>query len=727
MSAQSGSGVEEFNPRTLDVVAPGDAVWGLCSTNTAQFFFCGDPNNGSSPGISTGASTSSAASEVAGVAALVLQAYAKTHGGAMPAPSLVERIIDSTATDLGAPADEQGAGLVNALKAVKLAESVNGASPRGAALLADQTGLNATVNAGQSHTFSIGVTNEGSSRQTVTPTVSGNPTTVSTSAGTVTLSSSSPTSVGPAGEADSFETRTFKVPSGADYLNGDITWNDQVTGGVANEELFDPQGRLAAVSSTSGNQSGFVRVEVSKPAAGTWTAVIWTPASAKYFGPVQFSYATEDFRTAGSVWPGSRTLAPGQSGTFRVTVTAGQPGDESFSLHLGTGSSTDGSIPIVLRALVPVSSGGGSFAGALTGGADSGDPDGGGPSTGTAGGGQELTYQFYVPPGEPSLNVGIKLRDSDYAIDGTLVSPSDQGLDLQSATNNANSPGGTMQFFRRTPVPGLWTVSLVMMGAVDGAHLSEPFTGTVSFTAPSVKASGLPDSPGTVLRAGQPATATISIANTGNIAKDYFADPRLNKQAAVSLLGTDTVGGTSFTQANLAVPLPVPGNANPHFLVPTDTTKLVTTALGTLPLVMDVNSDDNDPEYLAVSSGNNAVSAFTSPEAAPGQEWIGIDPQGPFSAPVSGTANVTMVATTNAFDSAISSSTGDAWALSFNAQAAYTPLTLAPGQSGTITITVTPNAAKGTVVRGFIAVDTFNQATSSGDEIINIPYTYTVG
>jgi hypothetical protein len=728
MSAQSGSGVEEFNPRTLDVVAPGDAAWGLCSTDTTRFFRCTDHDNGSSPGISTVASTFSAASEVAGVAALVMQAYAKTHGGAMPAPGLVERIIDSTATDLGAPADEQGAGLVNARKAVQLAESVNGASPRGSTLLVDKTGLNATINAGQSHTFSIGVTNEGSTAKTVTPTVSGNPTTVSSDTGTVVLSSSSPTSAGPAGETDSFETHKFTVPAWTGYLNGDIAWNDRATGGVANEELFDPHGRLAAFSSTAGNQSGFVRVEVRQPAAGTWTAVIWTPGNAKYFGPVRFSYATEAFHTAGSVSPGSRTLAPGQSGTFRVTVTAGQPGDESFSLHLGTGSSTDGAIPVVLRALVPISSSGnGSFAGTLTGGAKSGAPGGGGPSTGTAGGGQELSYQFYVPPGEPSLNVGIQLRDSDYVLDGVIIAPFDQGLDLQSTANNANSPGATMQFFRRTPVPGLWTVSVVMLAALDGAHLSEPFTGTVSFTAPSVKASGLPDSPGTVLPAGQQATATISVANTGSIAKDYFADPRLSTLAAVSLLGTDTVGGTSFTQASLTVPQPVPGNANPHFLVPTDTTKLVTTAQGTLPLSMDVNSDDNDPEELAFSSGDNAVAAFTTTEASPGQEWIGIDPEGPFSAPVSGTANVSMVATTNAFDSAVTSSTGDAWALSFNDQAAYTPLTLAPGQSGTITITITPNAPKGTVVSGFIAVDTFNKATSSGDEIINIPYTYRVG
>jgi len=131
MSAQSGSGVEEFNPRTLDVVAPGDAVWGLCGTDTTRFFFCTDPDNGSSPGISTGPSTSSAASEVrrrcrAGHAG-VCQDARRT----MPAAGLVERIIDSTATDLGAPADEQGAGLVNALKAVRLAESVNRRQPAG--------------------------------------------------------------------------------------------------------------------------------------------------------------------------------------------------------------------------------------------------------------------------------------------------------------------------------------------------------------------------------------------------------------------------------------------------------------------------------------------------------------------------------------------------------------------------------------------------------------------
>ena len=89
--------------------------------------------------------------------------------------------------------------------------------------------------------------------------------------------------------------------------------------------------------------------------------------------------------------------------------------------------------------------------------------------------------------------------------------------------------------------------------------------------------------------------------------------------------------------------------------------------------------------------------------------------------------NLAAVANTNPFDSAVTSSTGDVWAQSVNASAPYSPLTLGPGQTGTITLTITPNAPKGTVVHGFIGVDTFNLATFSGDELINIPYSYKVG
>jgi subtilisin family serine protease len=706
ITALSSGGITEFNRHTVDVVAPGDRGWSLCSSNTAEFHGCADIDHGSNPPpIWAAGGTSASAPETSGTAALVIEAYANTHNGSLPSPALVERIIVSTATDLGAPADHQGAGLVNTLKAVQLAESINSGSPQGSALLVNKTSLNATVNAGQTATFSVGVTNEGTGSQAITPTVSGRPTTFSNDTGTVTLSASSPVYIDGEGRIDHYAIHNFSVPAGAGNLNGNITWNDQTIGGVAFETLFDPFGNVAAYSLIGTNHSGFGHVEVHNPIPGTWTAVIFTVSNAPYFGPVQFSYSTEQFHPAGTVSPSSLTLAPGQSGTFQVTVTAGQAGDQALKLHLGTGSATDGSIPIVLRALVPITASGGSFSGTLTGGGNSFNA------------GQEFTYQFNVPSGKPSLNLGAQLADSNYGLEGFLIDPNGEPQDAQTTANDNLAPGPTMQFFHRSPAPGRWTLVLVVALPVDGAHLSEPFTGSISFTAPSVSSSGIPNLLFTVLPAGKPVTATITVTNTGNISKDFFADPRLNGKVPQQLLGSDVNN----------VPLPLSLNAQPNWLVPTNTNLLAVAAQGTVPITMDVSWAFGDPEVLGVSFGNDSVAALAAPEVAPGFFFALPEATGPFATGTTGTVNLAAVANTNPFDSAVTATSGDAWAQSVNASAPYTPLTLAPGQTGTITLTFTPNAPKGTVVRGFIGVDTLNLATASGDELVNIPYTYTVG
>jgi hypothetical protein len=150
-------------------------------------------------------------------------------------------------------------------------------------------------------------------------------------------------------------------------------------------------------------------------------------------------------------------------------------------------------------------------------------------------------------------------------------------------------------------------------------------------------------------------------------------------------------------------------------------------AQGTVPVTMDSQWVFGDPDFLGVSFGNNSAAALVAPEVAPGF-FFGIpEATGPFTAPTTGTVNLAAVANTNPFDPAVSADSGDIWAATVNPNATYTPLHLAPGQSGTITLTITPNAASGTVVRGFIGVDTFSLATDAGDELVNIPYSYTVG
>jgi hypothetical protein len=54
-------------------------------------------------------------------------------------------------------------------------------------------------------------------------------------------------------------------------------------------------------------------------------------------------------------------------------------------------------------------------------------------------------------------------------------------------------------------------------------------------------------------------------------------------------------------------------------------------------------------------------------------------------------------------------------------------LILAPGESGTITVTLTPDAsAVGSTVSGYLYVDTYNSNSGTGDEVVRVPYSYTI-
>jgi hypothetical protein len=118
MTTLSSGGTTPQND-VVDLVAPGYLALAVAGINQQP-----------APALPTEAfgGTSQSAPFVSGAAADVIQAYRDTHGGASPTPAQVKQILTGTATDIGAPADQQGAGLLNIDAAVKAARQMPGTS-----------------------------------------------------------------------------------------------------------------------------------------------------------------------------------------------------------------------------------------------------------------------------------------------------------------------------------------------------------------------------------------------------------------------------------------------------------------------------------------------------------------------------------------------------------------------------------------------------------------------
>jgi hypothetical protein len=94
ISSFSSGGFSQHNARTVEVVAPGDSGWALCSTNPTLYTDC--TNFQTTPGptpVQDFGGTSESAPLTSGEAALIIQAYRSTHKGADPSPALVKQII----------------------------------------------------------------------------------------------------------------------------------------------------------------------------------------------------------------------------------------------------------------------------------------------------------------------------------------------------------------------------------------------------------------------------------------------------------------------------------------------------------------------------------------------------------------------------------------------------------------------------------------------------------
>jgi Subtilase family/Peptidase inhibitor I9 len=749
ISALSSGGISQGG-RVPDLVAPGEADWSLCdntklSDGSLKFGECTNYQGaGAGAQIQPFGGTSQSAPMTAGTAALVIQAFRDSHHGQSPSPALVKQFIVSTTQDLNVPASEQGAGLIDADAAVKAAQAYKGTGKVAAGeTLVSPSQATLRGKPGAAAGTEVSVTNTGTKAETVKAgtrsyaTVAGS----SHSATASINAATDPTFVyATTGAPWAYKKVTFKVAKGADRLSATIAWkgdnklqsDGSTVGKIVRLTLLDPHGTYEANSRPQGGavSPNHSFIDVRNPTAGTWTAILYTPQSGAqaYTGSVLLADSTQNAVKDGSVSPSSLKLKAGQSGHFKVsTHIDGDHGDASEAVTIATSNGQHSSVPIVTRPIIPISKGKGNFTGTITGGnARDFAPT------------ETLTYAFDVPAGTHDLNLGLNLNsDRHELIEGALLDPDGEAIDVSSnATSfdqngNVVDTGWGLQLAQSAPEKGRWRFVLIATNAVSGQEVSQGFRGTIRLNTVKVSAK-LPSSAKSKLTAGKASNFTVKYTNNGAAAMPVLVDPRLTKVTNVTL-------APLFGPAT--VPLPITTTFPPAYLVPPGTQSFSLQAKSSLPAQVETQGPLGMPDvYGAESTTSTArvTEAGGRHQVARGLWGSFVQEIGPFTdaKPAQpGTTTLTGVARTQAFDTTVTSSTGDAYAASIGENSPFNPVVVSPGKTGSVTVTIKPSGKKGSVVSGVLYLTTtpgtynghMGAVSTSGDVIAAIPYTYTIG
>lgn len=687
--------------RTVDVVAPGYSGWSVCTDDPTRYLDCPDFPDGAR-GLQAFSGTSESAPLTAGAAALVIDRYRATHDGASPTPSLVKRIISSTADDIGAPAQEQGAGEVDALRAVQLAGAVRGGSAPGgtADVLLSPSGRTLSPRPGHPGRASVTLTNPSDrTRRLVLSRRS--PQVLGVARRTATVPDAHVVAV------------PFTVAPGADRIS--VTVGLRSTGGDYPELVLVGPGDVVANDIGVEGPSNTTTAEADRPVPGAWRAVILTYA---YAGAADLDVTS--YRNVSRV-VSHVTVAAGRRRTVSVPLPASGPGDHAFALTLrgSRSASVRSSVPVVVRTPVTVHRGAGRFDGVVGSGNGRG-----GALYGTS------TFLLQVPAGRPALRVRVRLAHGGERIDAYLTSPSGDELDeednLPPGSSDPTAGASEVDLATVHPQAGLWQVALGLDSVTDPAHPSTAFVGRVTTDPAPIGVSGLPRSVGTTLGAGVARTATVHLTNSSSVTRDYVVDPRLAGDSWQTLdqPGTVTISATTTSPvASVAVP--------PQTRELSSTMTAAKPLAGTIaPASFSFDGSNSDPEVYDTSSTGTLRLDVRSRELQDGP-WLELpNAAGPFSARgVVGPVPVHLHASvlTRTFDLSVRSSTGDPWTAATGRPQDVHPLRLPPGASADITVTITPSGPVGRKVHGTLSVLGWDPSARVSSTQARFAYAYRVG
>ena len=140
-----------------------------------------------------------------------------------------------------------------------------------------------------------------------------------------------------------------------------------------------------------------------------------------------------------------------------------------------------------------------------------------------------------------------------------------------------------------------------------------------------------------------------------------------------------------------------------------------------------------DPDVISDQGLSVSASVTGSPVTA--GEWdIAPDVVGPFGSAgaTPETVDTALVATTEAFDPAVTSDTGDLWQAAVGAPATVSPVIVAPGKSAVIPVIIAPSGPRGTKVSGTLYLDDdslfslYGVLAPDADTVAAIPYSYVI-
>ncbi len=477
--------------KVVDLVAPGysgeaacSPVGSDCPTNTQTEAFGG---------------TSEASPLVAGAAADVIQAYRDSHGGTSPTPALVKQLLVGTATDVFAPADQQGAGLVNIGAAVAAAQQEPGttvATATGASLIATPSQLDVSGAGGSTSNQSVTLYNTSLSPTTVTGSFRQlGPEQQIGSTVTENVSAPNPSLPVPFDGAQAAPDVTFNVPAGLDRLDADMIWPDAANGAILSYILTDPSGRLQQISydyGTASTRTGGIgsvpdigHVEVANPEAGTWTAQIkWANGRGHlqslpnvpgtYTGTVSFKVAGQNWITSPAV-PSTSVPAHGSTTIPLSVAFPSAPGDHPESVQFVAANGAASSLAVARRTLIP--SNGGEFDTVIT-------------STVGRGIGQISTYKVVVPAGRASLDVAVRTPDTSTDDPMTLFLVSPTGVRTANPRLTVQTINGTsMQATTAhvaNPAAGTWEIDVELNLTSSGKEFTQTVLGDLLAQAPVI-------------------------------------------------------------------------------------------------------------------------------------------------------------------------------------------------------------------------------------------------